>query len=243
MVGRARERQWPGDDDEKKPDGHGWRTNRHDGCQRNRSTASELRNLSFAVRKRLHANVHVHEVTPEGPGRIVAVNEAACHLLGYTQAEFLSMDVSAIDVPEQAERRPAIMRDLYSAGHAQFLTEHLSKGGGRIPVAVTNSVIALNGTAAVLSIASDLSERRQVDEVRMRYRWLAESTRDIIVFSRASDGLILEANAAAEATYDYSREELRQLNGGSQSLLHVVTGRRSDSPRAGSGPGGRYAHS
>ena len=44
-----------------------------------------------------------------------------------------------------------------------------------------------------------------------RYEILAERARDIILFVRQKDGRILDANAAAAATYGWSRDELRAM--------------------------------
>ena len=57
-----------------------------------------------------------------------------------------------------------------------------------------------------------MSERRRADELLLRYRLLFAEARDIMWFVRASDGRILEANAAAEAAYGYTREELLELD-------------------------------
>jgi PAS domain S-box-containing protein/putative nucleotidyltransferase with HDIG domain len=57
----------------------------------------------------------------------------------------------------------------------------------------------------------DVSERRRSEELLRRYRLLFAEARDIMLFVRAEDGRILEANAAAETAYGYSREELTQL--------------------------------
>ena len=45
-----------------------------------------------------------------------------------------------------------------------------------------------------------------------RYRVLAETTRDIILFVRRDDGRILEANKAAIAAYGYTHDELLEMN-------------------------------
>jgi PAS domain S-box-containing protein/putative nucleotidyltransferase with HDIG domain len=58
----------------------------------------------------------------------------------------------------------------------------------------------------------DISERRQAEELLQRYRLLFAEARDIMWFLRVEDGRIVEANAAAEAAYGYSREELLELN-------------------------------
>ena len=57
----------------------------------------------------------------------------------------------------------------------------------------------------------DVSERHRTQELLLRYRLLFAEARDIMLFVRASDGRILEANAAAEAAYGRPRKELLEL--------------------------------
>jgi PAS domain S-box-containing protein/putative nucleotidyltransferase with HDIG domain len=61
------------------------------------------------------------------------------------------------------------------------------------------------------TVFADVTERRRAEELLYRYQLLAAEARDIILFVRAADGAIVEANSAAEAAYGYSREELLRL--------------------------------
>jgi PAS domain-containing protein len=54
----------------------------------------------------------------------------------------------------------------------------------------------------------DISERKRAEAVLHRYELLARHARDIVLFIRRRDGRILEANAAAERAYGYTRQEL-----------------------------------
>lgn len=58
----------------------------------------------------------------------------------------------------------------------------------------------------------DVTERREATELLSRYRLLFAEARDIMLFVRAEDGRIMEANSAAEAAYGYSRAELLRLD-------------------------------
>ena len=58
----------------------------------------------------------------------------------------------------------------------------------------------------LVAVYDDATERKLAEETLSRYRILAAEARDIMLFVRASDGAIVEANAAAEAAYGYSRE-------------------------------------
>ena len=56
------------------------------------------------------------------------------------------------------------------------------------------------------------------------YLLLADHARDIVLFIRREDGRILEANAAAEAAYGWTREELRALHVSDLRAQETVSG-------------------
>jgi PAS domain-containing protein len=55
-------------------------------------------------------------------------------------------------------------------------------------------------------------ERGRAEEELRRYKLLAEHSRDVILYMRRDDGLILEANAAAARLYGYTHDELQSLS-------------------------------
>jgi PAS domain S-box-containing protein len=59
-----------------------------------------------------------------------------------------------------------------------------------------------------INILQDISARKAAEEKLQRYQLLANSTRDIMLFMHLDDGRRIEANAAAQNYYGYSRDEL-----------------------------------
>jgi PAS domain S-box-containing protein len=57
----------------------------------------------------------------------------------------------------------------------------------------------------------DINNSNETEELLLRYKLLAEHSRDIILLVRRDDGRILEANDAATNTYGYDQEELLGL--------------------------------
>jgi PAS domain S-box-containing protein len=106
--------------------------------------------------------IFVHEITPDGPGKFLEVNDKICTILGYTREELLAMSVSDIDVPEQSERIPAILKSLFSHHHVTFETEHFTKGGQRVPVEIHATLFDLRGRQTILAIARDISGHKQL---------------------------------------------------------------------------------
>ena len=65
---------------------------------------------------------------------------------------------------------------------------------------------------AFVTVATDTTDQHRDAEALNRYRLLAESGLDIVLFLRRDDGRILGANAAAVTAYGYTRDELRNLS-------------------------------
>lgn len=74
-------------------------------------------------------------------------------------------------------------------------------------IAVTPVKNTLEETTHFIICFHDLTQRKQAESVLQRYQFLYQRTNDIILISRP-DGLIVEANPAAETAYGYTREHL-----------------------------------
>jgi len=155
--------------------------------------------------------VLVHEIGPHGPGRFMEVNEQACHMLGYTREELLSMEIPDIDVPEQEARLPEILAELRTKGSVLFETEHRAKDGRRIPVEVSVRLFDLGGRPTVFSVVRDISERKraetQLRETEEKYRMVVENAGEIILV--VQEGIIRYANPKASEVVGIPVEELK----------------------------------
>lgn len=154
--------------------------------------------------------VWVHEVSPDGPGKVIEVNDRVSEMLGYSRGELLAMHVSDVDTPEQRRRSPGIVAEIGRTGHAVFETEHVRKDGGHVPVEVSASLLELHGRAVVLSVVRDITERRAAQlalrESEERYRGVVERATDGIVIT--DHERLLFANAAFGHMSGYTMAEL-----------------------------------
>ena len=149
--------------------------------------------------------VYVHAVTPDSPDRILDVNDKACEMLGYTREEFLSMDVPRIDVPEQAERIPAILEKLFAEGRVLFETEHVAKDGRRIPVEVSARLFDLQGVSAVLSVTRDITERRKMEEERLELEARHRQAQKLESIGTLASGVAHEINNPLTGIINYAQ--------------------------------------
>jgi PAS domain S-box-containing protein len=99
------------------------------------------------------------------PYRILDANALTCQHLGYSREEL------KIIAPQSViEMRSDFAREGYRFHTADLIT----KEGDRVPVEVSTHRIRLGGTAAVLAIARDTTERRRTEKELMEYRYRLE---------------------------------------------------------------------
>ncbi len=120
--------------------------------------------------------IFIHDVQ----ARMLAVNPAACHLLGYAREELMALTVDQVDSPKEAVHAPERLAQLLAEGHITFVTAHRRKDGSSLPVEVNARAITWNGQPAVMSICRDLSERCRTEvalrESEERFRSIVQSS-------------------------------------------------------------------
>ncbi|MFN3372877.1 MAG: PAS domain S-box protein, partial [Chloroflexus sp.] len=130
------------------------------------------------------------------------VNPAVRDILGYEPEQLLAQMPAVSAFIDQSQIEQA--KHLIDQGRGQIQL-HTRRNDGRY-VWLDVRFVVVDG--AVEGIARDVTAQVEAAARLARYELLSAHTRDIVLFIRASDGRILEANAAAERTYGYSRAEL-----------------------------------
>jgi len=107
-------------------------------------------------------------------GRFVAVNRQACENLGYTEAEFNLLSVTDIDRELQGIEYFCDEMNQLTPGQPNLQERsYRRKDGAQIPVELRSSLIEIDGRKMVLTLARDISARKQAEEqLRRRDRIL-----------------------------------------------------------------------
>jgi PAS domain S-box-containing protein len=154
--------------------------------------------------------IFIHEISPEGPGKFIEVNDQICRWLGYSRQEMIQMAVAEIDVPEQLERIPAIIHQLMTEKRAVFETEHLTKDKKRIPVEISANIFDLNGRSTVLSVIRNITERKRAEdavrESEAKFRTLFEGASDAIFIM--NNTVFLDCNHSTEIMYGCTKDQI-----------------------------------
>ena len=107
----------------------------------------------------------LHDIDADGrPGTFTAVNDITCSRLGFTRSALLYLTPMDISAPDHRSDFPAIVDQLKQKGYITFETVHMSRSGRRIPVEISSRLFDLSGQPMVLSIARDITERKQAEE-------------------------------------------------------------------------------
>lgn len=160
--------------------------------------------------------VFVHEFTEQDiPGKFMEVNDMACERLGYSREELLTMSPKDLDAPESYALVPSMMKKLKLEKHIVWEGIHLTKGGKRIPVEISNHLFEMDGKPVILATVRDITERQKSEELlrksEEKYRKIFENVQDIF-YQADINGKIVEISASIERYSGYKPEELIGMN-------------------------------
>lgn len=145
--------------------------------------------------------------------RFVYVNDAACHNLGYSREELLTMTPLDIDPGLTRETALKLTDRVYSDGAIKsFESQHRTKEGRIFSVELNATVFEFDGARFSLTTARDISERKQ-----------AESHLDLLNFAldHVGEGVLLKD--LHEGRFKYVNQELcRSLEYDREELLHMT---------------------
>ncbi|MCJ7818217.1 MAG: PAS domain S-box protein, partial [Syntrophales bacterium] len=96
-------------------------------------------------------------------GNFLYINEAAYITRWYGKEELLNLGAWALKTPEAAVYQDNVLSELWANGELIFESEHRRKDGSVIPVEIFARVLAVEGRELILSVARDITERKQAE--------------------------------------------------------------------------------
>ena len=97
-------------------------------------------------------------------GNFVEVNDFACQTLGYTHEEFIKKnfrDIKSENYIGEVKKNIELIRKF---GQYRYESENVTKSGKVIPVEMKSRVIEYNDKKVFLTIARDITERKEIEE-------------------------------------------------------------------------------
>jgi PAS domain S-box-containing protein len=154
----------------------------------------------------------------EKAGHIVAANQTAAEMHGYTVDELLTMNIKDLGTPEIAEEVPDRIRHILEEGWLKAEFDHRRKDGTFFPVEITAGPFEFGKHKHILSFERDITERKQAEksliegeralkQANTRLGTLLNAIPDIVFF-KDQKGCYLVANRAAERFLGHRESEL-----------------------------------
>ncbi|WP_424357176.1 PAS domain S-box protein [Methanocella sp. MCL-LM] len=108
---------------------------------------------------------HFHDpcAWSDANGKFVYVNDAACHLFGYSREEFLNLKVTDIEMIYMGDRYTELYDMLKAQGSAHFETMGKTKDGKIVPVEISIKHHSYENKNYVISFLRDITERKQAE--------------------------------------------------------------------------------
>jgi PAS domain S-box-containing protein len=140
--------------------------------------------------------------------QILAVNEAAIRLYGYTREEFLTMTTKEIRPPEEIPKLLDTIQNLKDQKILKSLAfKHQKKNGEIIDVEVSYHNIIFEGRDAFFAIGQDITERKLSEERIRQQAELLDKTQDAILVCDLNHR-ILYWNKGSERLYGWRSEDV-----------------------------------
>jgi PAS domain S-box-containing protein len=103
-----------------------------------------------------------------GDSRILYVNRAVCHSLGYTKDEFRTMKVGDFDLEVTREAWPDFTQKLREQGSYRFETRMRKKNGQVFPVEISANILKFERKDHFFAYGRDISEKISAEEKRKK---------------------------------------------------------------------------
>ncbi|WP_373070664.1 PAS domain S-box protein [Sulfurimonas sp.] len=141
---------------------------------------------------------------------IIYVNDGACKMLGYTQEELCTMNLSDIDAEHSLDEIADVSADVIKNQELFFETKHKKKNGDIIDVEIVGSTFIFNNKRVGLSVVKDITHKKEKDK-QVKLLQTAINRGNDAVYIIGDDRSILYVNDVACNMLGYTREELLRM--------------------------------
>lgn len=176
-----------------------------------RKRAQERIGLMASLLDLSPASVIVHDMN----GNIIYANKKTLEMHGYTEDQFLQLNLKDIDTPESAELIEARIKEIIKKGELKFEVEHIKKDGTSFPLLVNTRKAIWGHKEVLLSVSTDITDRKlaeqKIRESEEKFRSYIENAPDAIMVVDRKGNYLMANNAAAEMT-GYSIDELTRMH-------------------------------
>tara|TARA_R110001583_G_scaffold44966_2_gene142206 strand:+ start:17774 stop:21358 length:3585 start_codon:yes stop_codon:yes gene_type:complete len=100
-------------------------------------------------------------ILADNTGQIKSVNLAYCTIVGYSEAELLTKNISQLEIKIPKEKLNNRIQEMIEKGQVQFETQHKHKNGTSIDLEVSISVLKNENTSLFAAFVRDITNKKQ----------------------------------------------------------------------------------
>ncbi|MBJ6727388.1 PAS domain S-box protein [Geomesophilobacter sediminis] len=143
--------------------------------------------------------------------RFAYVNDAACRSLGYRREELLTMSPPDINPDVTHAMVEKVLTSTPDGGYAGMLeSRHRTRDGRIFPVELSSSIFIYGGGKYLLTVARDISERREAQQLITLMSAALDKVREA-AFLIDEEGNFVYVNQEACRSLGYEKEQLLRL--------------------------------
>ncbi|HSW53461.1 MAG TPA: PAS domain S-box protein [Ignavibacteriaceae bacterium] len=139
--------------------------------------------------------------------RFLEVNEAALNLYGYSEDEFLQMDLTDLYTPEDIQTLLETSEQSAKEGELSKPFRHRKKDGGYVFVRLSKFNYEFDGIDSYLNIIDDVTDRLELEKYNQLFKSAFDHTNDMI-FITDPTGLITYTNDSTSRNLGIPKLEL-----------------------------------
>ena len=144
-------------------------------------------------------------------GRVLSVNDQACRQYRYGREDFLTLNISDIDAPEEAVHITERLAVIARQGEYAFEAVHRDASGRTFPADVKCAIIHYDDTLRLVSVCRDITERKRLEQELIMSKVSMDASSDAIYWL-TENARIVDVNPSACRELGYTRDELLQMS-------------------------------
>ncbi len=158
------------------------------------------------------SSIIVHDTA----GRILYANQKTFEIHGYTESEFMGINLHDLDVPDSEAMLSERFKLIEDLNNASFEVAHYHKDGHEIPMEVFARKVEWKGQPAILSVATDITlpkkAKEELRESEEKFREIIELSCDIHYRQNAITNELDYMSPAITHVLGYTLDEALSMN-------------------------------
>ena len=172
-----------------------------------------LRESEERFAKAFRTSPHPIGITEVATGRCIEVNDACLQLFGFHREEVIGNTTLMLGIWPTLEERVRVIERLKAGQPVRNMEFALKTKSGALRYLLASADLAeLNGTLCVVTVASDITDRKQAEEAlrisEERFAKAFKASPHPVAISELDSGRVVEANDAAYEMFGYRREDV-----------------------------------